>query len=272
MDGTDWSVTRLSSPATDLFEAALKFAEHGWLVMPCKPLEKVPATANGLKDATKDWEKIIGWWGQVPQCNVAVCTGAESGFVVLDVDGDEGAESLAGLEREHGQLPPTLSIVTPSGGQHYYFKHPGGEFRNSAGKLGAKLDVRGDGGYVLAPPSRLKGGKSYELDVRAGLAPVPEWLAELSQAHLNGGAAQSTGEWLDIVNGVEEGGRNHAIARLIGHLLRRYVDVDLVREIAHTVSKTKFRPPLPGYEIDRAVESIFARELQRRERQGVGNA
>jgi hypothetical protein len=264
MGGTDWSVTRLST--TDLFQAALRFAERGWLVMPCRPGEKVPATANGLKDASSDWDQIISWWGRIPQCNVAVCTGAESGFVVLDVDGDAGAESLTELEREHGQLPSTLSVVTPSGGQHYYFTHPGEEFRNSAGKLGAGLDIRGDGGYVLAPPSRLKGGVSYEADARVPMAAVPEWLAELSQRHLNGGEAQSTGEWLDIAGGVQEGSRNHAIARLTGHLLRRYVDVELVHDLVSLVNRTRFLPPLADWEVRRTVDSIFERELERRAR------
>lgn len=240
-------------------------AAKGWPVFPCKPGEKVPATTNGLNDATTAWGQVIAWWSKVPMCNIGVCTGADSGFVVLDIDGEEGAESLHTLERENETLPVTLTVTTPSGGQHYYFQHPGGEFRNSASKVGRKIDMRGDGGYVLVPPSRLKDGSTYEVDERVPIAPMPEWLLEISQRHVRGGEAQSTGEWLDIVNGVQEGGRNHAITRLIGHLLRRYVELDLTRELAHIVNRARFKPALPDWEVDRAVDSVNVRELQRRE-------
>lgn len=255
--------------STDLFEGALNMADKGWPVFPCKPGEKAPATANGLKDATTTRRQIIAWWSRYAQCNIGVCTGVESGFVVLDIDGDEGVESLRALEREFAPLPKTLSVVTPSGGQHYYFKHPGGTFRNSAGKVGRNMDVRGDGGYVLVPPSRLKDGSVYEVDERAGIASMPEWLLEVSQRHQQGGESTPTSEWLDIINqGVQEGGRNHAIARLIGHLLRRYVDLELTREIAHLINRSKFKPSLPDFEVNRTVDSVNARELQRREAAG----
>lgn len=251
----------------ELFETALKLASKGWHVFPCRPGEKVPATPNGLNDATVEWGRIIDWWNKYPQCNVGVCTGAKSGFVVLDIDGDEGVESLRALEREFGPLPTTMTVCTPSGGQHYYFKHPGTEFRNSAGKVGRCIDVRGDGGYVLVPPSRLRGGKGYEVDERAPMAAVPEWLLEVSQRHTRGDAgAQEPSEWLDMMrDGVTEGGRNHAMARLVGHFLRRYIDLELTREVCHLVNRTKFKPALPDHEVDRIVDSLHVRELQRRE-------
>jgi len=251
--------------SSNLFQAALRFSGRGWPVMPCRPGEKVPATQNGLKDATTDWGQVIAWWSKVPTCNVAVCTGAEAGFVVLDVDGEEGVESLRALEKEHGALPRTASVVTPSGGQHYYFKHPGGEFRNSAGKLGTGLDIRGDGGYVLAPPSRVK-GRPYEVDERAPMAEVPGWLQEASQRHQQPGEAQPTSVWMEIMrHGVQEGGRNHGMASLVGHFLRRYIDLDLTREVAHLVNQMRFKPPLPDWEVNRTVDSVNESELRRRE-------
>lgn len=252
----------------EMFQAALRLSsKQRWHVFPCRPGEKVPATANGLNDATTEWGQIIDWWNKHPMCNVGVRTGVESGVVVLDIDGDEGFESLRSLEREFGALPKTMTVKTPSGGQHYYFKHPGGEFRNSASKVGRCIDVRGDGGYVLVPPSRLRSGGSYEPDERAPIASVPEWLVEVSQRHTRSDAgAQESSEWLEMIRGgIAEGGRNHAMSRLVGHFLRRYVDVELTREVCHLVNRTKFKPALPDYEVDRTVDSVFARELQRRE-------
>ena len=89
-----------------LLEAALDYAGHGRPVFPVRSNDKRPLTNNGFKDATTDAETIHAWWGEHPNANVGVPTGAESGFIVLDVDGDEGRESLAELEREHGEHHP----------------------------------------------------------------------------------------------------------------------------------------------------------------------
>ncbi len=124
--------------------AALEYAKRGFGVIPCNG--KVPLTEHGVTDATTDPDRIEAWWQRWPDANVAISTGNGSSIVVLDVDGDDGSESLRKLERRHGELPRTASIKTPSGGSHFYFRHPGGEIRNSVGGLGDGLDVRGDGG------------------------------------------------------------------------------------------------------------------------------
>lgn len=252
---------------SNLFEAAMKYAVRGWPVFPCIPGKKEPATSNGLSAATLDTTQVVKWWTKHPNCNVGVATGVEAGFVVLDIDGDDGFESLLSLTREFGDLPTTASVCTPSGGQHYYFKTPQGGLRNSAGKVGRCIDVRGDGGYVLVPPSQLRGGKAYEPDERATIAEMPEWLLEIATRHTRSDAgAQETSEWMDMIRaGVAEGGRNHAMARLAGHFLRRYIDLELTREVCHLINRAKFKPSLPDYEVDRTVESVYTRELQRRE-------
>ena len=183
---------------------------------------------------------------------------------MLDVDGEEGIESLRRLERQHERLPHTASVVTPRGGQHFYFRHPGGEVRNSAGKLGAGLDIRADGGYVLAPPSAAANGRRYEPDERVALAEMPEWLSErLTHAHSTGRPAPA-GEWLSITAGLAEGERNQGLARLSGHLLARDVDARLVRDLILLVARYRCRPPLDDHEAIRIVESIAGRELSKR--------
>jgi hypothetical protein len=254
---------------SSLLDAAARYAHFGWPVFPCRPRAKVPQTPNGLKDATTDQRTIEDWWTATPYANVAVVTGHSSGLVVLDVDGDEGAASLRALERQHGQIPCTLSTVTPRGGQHFFFQYPGHEVRNSASKLGIGLDVRGDGGYVLAPPSAVS-GRAYEVDERRAPAPMPAWLREAA-VPLERQIPPS--EWLSIVRDGVRGpdiwaggpseGRNDKLARLVGHLLRRYVDVDLVLEIVHLVNEHRFQPPLAGSEVDRIVASIARKELCR---------
>jgi hypothetical protein len=180
--------------ASDLpVAAALGYARGGWAVLPChEPRSdgcscgtsgcaspgKHPRTPHGLHDASARKEVITGWWRRWPQANVAVRTGAVSGLVVVDVDPPHGGhDSLDALIAEHGPLPPTLTVGTGGGGRHLYFVHPGEPVANSAGsRLGPGLDVRGDSGYVLAPPSRhASGGAYYWLETNE-IAPPPNWL------------------------------------------------------------------------------------------------
>ncbi len=157
-----------------VLEAALTYAARGWLVFPCWGVTdgacdcgktctspgKHPITRNGLKDATTDAEQIAEWFDQHPNANVAIVTGAASGLVVVDLDrkpNKNGIESLKAL----GAMPRTLIARSGSGGLHLYFTHPGGEVPSSSNKLGPGIDVRGDGGYVIAPPSRHISGGVY---------------------------------------------------------------------------------------------------------------
>ena len=96
-----------------------------------------------------------------PQANIAIVTGAASGLVVLDADMAKGAaRTLAALEERYGALPPTVGQRTGTG-QHAFFQHPGTTVRNGVENLGAGLDIRGDGGYVVAPPSLHANGNRY---------------------------------------------------------------------------------------------------------------
>jgi hypothetical protein len=136
---------------------------------------------GGLTVASIDPATIQGWWRRWPSANLAIRTGAVSGLVVLDVDPAHGGdESLEALVSDHGPLPPGRIVRTGSGGRHFYFAHPGGVIRNDAGRrLGRGLDIRGDGGYVIAPPSSHTSGSTYRWDGRERHLPNPPgWLLD----------------------------------------------------------------------------------------------
>ena len=158
-----------------LLNAALAYARRGVPVFPCEPDGKRPLTYNGFWDATTETARIKAWWRRWPAANVGVPTGSRSGLLVLDVDSrDGGFEALALLERRNGPLPETAKARTGGGGVHVFFRYPAGEtVRNSAGALGSGLDVRGEGGYVVVPPSRT--GSAYEWIDRSPPA-EPLWL------------------------------------------------------------------------------------------------
>jgi hypothetical protein len=169
-----------------LARAAFRYALRRVAVFPLAPGAKVPPKdTHGLTDATDDHDVTRARWQRCRGANIGAATGAASGFWVLDVDPDHGgAESLAALEAVHGLLPATIEASTPSGGRHLYWKWRSAdpELRNSAGRVGKGLDVRGNGGQIVLPPSRLRDGRGYAW-VRNGatsFADAPGWLADLA--------------------------------------------------------------------------------------------
>jgi hypothetical protein len=249
---------------------ALALARRGLHVFPCRPRSKKPLTEHGFKDATADADAIARWWRLNPDCNIAIATGAASRVFVLDVDNDkDGEAALRKLEEQHGALPATVEAVTARG-RHLYFAWPAGALvRNSAGKLGPGLDVRGEGGYVLAPPSVHPSGRRYawSVDSAKAFAPAPAWLLDGLDARADDNAFATTppSEWRELVgNGVEEGQRNHSVARFAGYLLRKHVDPFVALEILLMWNAMRCRPPLDDAEVERIVASICGLELKRR--------
>ncbi len=143
---------------------------------------KHPVTPNGFKDATTDIEQIKACWSRNPY-NIGVKTGNDS-FICIDVDGKEGRESMKRLESENGPLPPTVTAKTGNG-FHLFFKAPEVSIPCSVRKVDEGIDVRGNGGYVVMPPSDHYSGCSYEFMEGLGpndveMAIMPEWLIELA--------------------------------------------------------------------------------------------
>ncbi len=148
------------APRPSLRLAAEAYARMGFHVFPCATRSKTPLTEHGYKDATTDIAQVIAWWTRWPDANIGIATGA-SGLLVVDVDGAEGAASLDELEREHGALPQSPMTRTGSGGRHAFLRAYAGAPSTSS-RLGTKIDTRGNGGYVIAPPSVHPNGKHYE--------------------------------------------------------------------------------------------------------------
>jgi len=162
--------------------------------------------------------------------------------------------------RAYGPLPVTVEALTGGGGRHLYFRHPGLTTANRVG-LAAGVDLRGDGGCVVAPPSLHASGRHYAwADERSpdetGLAPLPEWLRHLThpgKAH----PGHPLAHWRELAGkGVEEGARNSTLASLAGHLLWHGVDPQVVLELLLAWNHVRCRPPLPDQEVAGVVSSI----------------
>lgn len=106
--------------------------------------------------ATADIRQLHAWWTRWPDAMIGMKTGTASGLVVLDVDVKNGCNGFETMRANGWQLPAdAIEVKTPSGGSHFYFRNPNGQtIRNSAGKIGPGLDIRGEGGFIVLPPSR----------------------------------------------------------------------------------------------------------------------
>lgn len=269
---------------------ALWYASRSWRVFPvhsirpdggctcgdpqCKSPAKHPITRRGVHDATTNKAQIRAWWSRWPWANIGLATGAESGFFVLDVDGDIGSDSLQDLEAEHGRLPDTIESVTGSGGRHILFHYPDFQVRNSASTIAPGLDIRGDGGYIVAPRSLHVSGRRYEWEASSRpdeveLAPAPPWLLDLLRKQSRSeGQAVPASEWRELAKGVAEGGRNNAIARISGHLLAKRVNPSLVLQLLIAWNAMFNSPPLTSEEVASTVNSIAGAEWRRRQAKG----
>lgn len=164
---------------SQLLENALMYAEKaGWSVFPCK-LDKSPYTKHGCKDATKDPDQIRAWWTKWPDASIGCACGPDSKIWVLDIDLPDGPDSLKKLIADNGELPETRLQQTGSGGMQYFFSWNGKEIKNTSGKLGHKIDTRGDGGYIIVPPSPHPSGGTYKWLKRVDMPHAPEWLSDL---------------------------------------------------------------------------------------------
>lgn len=243
-------------------EAIQDYLSRGWSIIPIRPRDKRPLIRwEDFQHRHPDEAEARAWILEWPECGIGIVTGAISGLVVIDVDAGHGGNgSLEQLEREHGRLPTTVECRTGGGGRHLYFAHPGGLIRNKVG-LAPGVDLRGDGGYVVAPPSLHASGLRYAwVDGRSAgsmaIAPLPDWaLRQVVEEPARRG--HPIAYWRRLVGeGVPAGERNNTIASLAGHLLRHGVDASVVMELLLCWNRIRCRPPLADEEVAAVVTSI----------------
>jgi hypothetical protein len=222
---------------------------------------------NGFKDASTNEQRVKSFWQARADCNIGIATGA---VTVLDIDPRHGGDAaLAELEAKHGALPATWRVATGGGGQHIYFKAPT-KIGNSANRLAQGIDVRGVGGYVVAPPSQHISGGAYTWITGpddAPLALLPSWIVDaLKEPAASNKQMVLPEAWQKLIrDGVGEGKRNIAIARLVGHLLARGIDPLVALDLCRCWNMVRCRPPLAEAEVIRTVNSIAGREFNKRE-------
>jgi len=258
----------------NLARAALDYAERGWLVIPlhtstaigcscgrsdCESPGKHPRTVHGLKDASRDVNMIGEWWRRWPAANVGVLTGAESGILVLDLDGEPALQTLIEFESKGWRLPDTCTVVTGRGA-HLYFQYPAGfAIHNSAGKIGLGLDIRGEGGYVVAAPSIHASGARYRID-DSPVLPMPEWLLSFIQEPQAARERESAPAAETIASvSIGKGSRTNRLVSLAGAMHKRGMAPPAIEAALLVENAMKCSPPLPDIKVRALAHDIPAR-------------
>lgn len=224
---------------------------------------------------------VESYWRTNPECHLGVLTGANSGLLVVDIDvkGDlDGTASVRSWEREFGNLPETLSVVTGSGGDHLYFRIPHDlRLRKCNGVWGGSVDLLADGAYVVAPPSIHPNGQPYHWANGGGFSPdliadAPDQLVKwIRQYHSGKKSNRADGKVAkrpkacaaaksgSVHQGrILEGTRNETLFAHARSLKSRGVsDVGTLAAI-HSINETDCCPPLPDHEIVNLVDSAIS--------------
>lgn len=260
---------KISSQKTRL-DHALEYACQGYKILPlhfpthkqkcscgkknCSSVGKHPLTRNGLKDASNEESKINEWWSNYPTANLGILTGSVSGFVVLDIDKDHGGyESLKTLQESYETIPTTRQTESGGGGLHIYFACTK-TLKNRVGILPG-IDFRGDGGYIIAPPSTHITGKKYLwVDESIDIAPLPLWLEGLVSSNIP--AREKPTE----KKPVQEGTRNNTLASIAGFLRRQSMEHIDIANALHALNPILCEPALGKDEVNKIAKCIAGYE------------
>ena len=251
-----------------LLPQAIRYAKAGFSVFPiyeaidgkcscgtkCSSPAKHPRTKTGLLEAVTVFEQIAAWWQMWPNASIGIATGP-SRLVVVDIDPRHGGDaSLAALEARYGAFD-TPEVLTGGGGQHFYFRTIG-PVKSRANALGAEfpgIDVRAEGGYVLAPPSSHISGKPYcwEISSPRRFAPVPPWLAHLLNAQ-----AHTPISGVDTGKIIVQGEQKTTLAKYAGRLRRLGTSPEAIADALLALNARQVVPPLPEHAVRAIAESI----------------
>lgn len=245
----------------NLRQYALAYAKMGMAVFPLVPKSKNPATKNGFLDATTDTGKIDRWWRKNPCYNIGIATGRVSGgLVIIDLDIDKergkyGNETLREWELEHGQLPDTCRAITGRGGSHLLY-YTDREVTCSTEESKA-VDIRGDGGYIVAPPSVHPNGRLYEWE-QAPDEFVTEQANELVYEFIDFVRPQKKEQAsFSVPESIPEGNRDNTLFKLACSLQAKGLSDEAIMAAVKAENEIRCVPPLSDKEVETKVESAL---------------
>ncbi len=258
----------MAAEAKNMKEWALHYAEMGLAVFPLACRDKVPAVVDGCKAATTERTTIERWWDKNPQYNIGIATGNKSsGLVVIDLDVDknkgiDGYDVLRDWQNKHGKLPETWQSITGRGGYHYFYKDA--IVHSNRVGLYEGVDIRGEGGYIVAPPSVHPNGNIYEWEQ----GPEEYEIAQVDNIvndFLKGEKQRRDSEHktnFKVPELIPEGKRVDTIVRLIASLRTKGLDDDAIKAAVRVENEKRCNPPLKEKELEKAVFPALKRDWQ----------
>ena len=253
----------MTEQLSELGQAALEYVHAGFGVFPLHAGKKTPMTKHGYKDWTDDPESVRNVWKKYPNANIGIACGAPSGNVlVIDVDKDDdagydGADSLDEWQREHGTLPETACAITGRGGVHYYYRTDGRKLHIDSNP-DMHIDVRTDGGFVMAPPSVHPNGTAMYWDLHYEdypIADADDTVYALVEAIYNHGGRVDESPKVDA-SGYKKGGRNNQLYKMACGLMAQSWDDDAIIASIETYNSMS-KNPLPKHEVDKLLKSAL---------------
>lgn len=249
--------------ADTLKEWALKYADMGLAVFPLLPRDKRPATDNGFKAATTDKRRIEKWWNSRPDSNIGIATGSVSGGLVvidLDVDDDKGKNGYDVLkiwQQEHGELPETCQSITGRGGYHLLYRDTA--YWQSKVNLYDGVDIRAEGGYIVAPPSIHPNGRKYEWEYEPGEYEIAQADSNVFE-FLNPAPVASNHNNFKTPKDIPEGSRNKTLHNLACSMRARGDAEEAIYAAVRATNASRCNPPLNDKEIETIVKSALKYE------------
>lgn len=246
----------------------------------CKIIGKHPRTRNGLLDATNNEKRIREWWTIYPDANIGLLTGFQTKLLVLDIDIKSGGEfSLEFFQEDYKillkdnyqPLPATLTAITGSGGRHLYFNYPDDlkTISSSASDIADGLDIRANGGYVVAPPSKHLSGNHYSwFGINTPIKNVPSWLiyeilkAEKPIIKTQQSTSKSSFKLADGEK-VSIGNRNTYLFKQACGLANSYPKEEVLRR-AFQINGSCFEIPLSEKEVTILVDGVYRQYVNRK--------
>lgn len=246
-----------------MLETALQYASLGLAVFPLVYKDKKPMTKNGCKDATTDVKVIEEWWHKWPECNIGIATGESSGnIIVIDVDidkekGKDGRKAIKDWESNNGVLSYTWLAQTGRGGYHAFYKVDR-NIKNRTNIL-PSVDIRGNGGYIVAPPSTHPNGQAYEWIK----SPNDIEIAEATEAIyrlLEGDNVEVNKSSFNIGQDViQQGERTNTLVSLLFSLQAKGLSDEAIKASIYAENEVKCNPPLTNAELEKEVFPAFKR-------------
>ena len=233
-------------------ENALDYYDRGLCIIPVTPRDKFPACKWEQYFYNRpSRDEIIAWWTDNPEYNIGLITGKVSKIVVVDVE----VEGVKNVDKILEDMPTRIISKSGSGGYHLFYSYP-----NTISKISNKVkilpnvDIRGDCGLIVLPPSTHPTGNEYSWIMSGKIGAFnPRWIQKAENDSFNPAINK---KWItSILDGVGKGVRNDSATKLVGYYISKGLPEDVIYKLI-TDWNIKNEPPLPESDINIIIKSV----------------